>query len=74
MRDWEPGCQDDLGLIAQGAMFKDEQMDKLRPHGRVLLDAKYLVSVLGGLYGRVFPEQALRVIKRELVPLENVNK
>jgi hypothetical protein len=35
----------------------------------VLLDASYLVSVLGGLYGKVNPEQALRVMKRELVPL-----
>jgi hypothetical protein len=34
------------------------------------LDAKYLVSILGGLYGRVYPEQALRVMKRELIPLE----
>jgi hypothetical protein len=36
----------------------------------VLLDAQYLVSILGGLYGRVDPEQALRVMKRELVQLE----
>jgi hypothetical protein len=30
----------------------------------------YLVSILGGLYGRVDPEQVLRVMKRELVRLD----
>jgi hypothetical protein len=39
-------------------------------YGSVLLDAQYLVSVLGGLYGRVNPEQALKIMKRELVPLD----
>ena len=73
MRDREPGYQDDLALIAQGALFNDTQIGILRPHGSVLLDAKYLVSILGGLYGRVNPEQALRVMKRELVPLENIS-
>jgi hypothetical protein len=33
------------------------------------LDASYLVSILGGLYGRLEPERALRVMKRELRPL-----
>jgi hypothetical protein len=42
----------------------------LRPQGQILLDARYLVSILGGLYGRVYPEQALRVMKRELLPLD----
>ena len=70
MRDRERGFADDLGLIAKGALYNSEQMDRLRPQGRVLLDAKYLVSILGGLYGRVYPEQALRVMKRELAPLE----
>jgi len=41
----------------------------LRPNGKVLLDASYLVSILGGLYGRLEPERALRVMKRELRPL-----
>jgi hypothetical protein len=35
----------------------------------VLLDASYLVSILGGLYGRIDPERALRVMRRRLVPL-----
>ena len=30
------------------------------------MDASYLVSILGGLYGRLEPERALRVMKREL--------
>jgi hypothetical protein len=30
------------------------------------------VSILGGLYGRVAPEQALRMMKRELLPLESI--
>jgi hypothetical protein len=69
-RDQEPGYQDDLAIIARGAIYQPEQMNVLRPQGEVLLDAKYLVSILGGLYGRVYPEQALRVMKRELIPLE----
>lgn len=46
-------------------------MHLLRPNGPVYLDARYLVTILGGLYGRVDPEQALRVMKREIVPLPN---
>ena len=51
-------------------LYNSEEMHVLRPRGRVLLDVEYLVSILGGLYGRVYPEQALRVMKRELAPLE----
>ncbi len=69
-RDQEPGYLDDLATIARGALYQPEQMSVLRPQGKVILDAKYLVSVLGGLYGRVYPEQGLRIMKRELVPLE----
>jgi hypothetical protein len=69
-RDQEPGYLDDLAIIARGALYQPEQMSVLRPQGKVILDAKYLVSILGGLYGRVYPEQALRIMKRELVPLE----
>ncbi|NOX62976.1 MAG: hypothetical protein GXP42_13695, partial [Chloroflexi bacterium] len=46
----------------------------LRPNGDVLLDASYLVSVLGGLYGRLEPERALRVMKRELMPLKTAEE
>lgn len=69
-RDQEPGYQEDLALIASGVLHNAEDPYKLRPTGSVLLDARYLVSILGGLYGRVSPEQALRVMKRELVPLD----
>jgi uncharacterized protein (TIGR01319 family) len=69
-RDKEPGYLDDLSVIASGALFNPSHIDILRPQGKILLDAKYLVSILGGLYGRVYPEQALRIMKRELLPLE----
>lgn len=65
-----PGYLDDLALIAQGVIYNPDEPHVLRPNGRVLLDAQYLVSILGGLYGRVDPEQALRVMKRELISLE----
>jgi hypothetical protein len=64
------GYLDDLALIAQGVLYDPNEPHVLRPNGPVLLDAQYLVSILGGLYGRVDPEQALRVMKRELVQLE----
>ncbi|MBI4787822.1 MAG: glutamate mutase L [Chloroflexi bacterium] len=64
-----PGYLDDLALIAQGVLYNPDEPHVLRPNGPVLLDAQYLVSILGGLYGRVDPEQALRVMKRELVSL-----
>lgn len=70
-RDQEPGFKDDLALIASGALYNPEESHILRPTGAaVLLDAQYLVSILGGLYGRVHPEQALRVMKRELIRLD----
>jgi hypothetical protein len=65
-----PGYLDDLALIAQGVLYDPNEPHVLRPNGPVLLDAKYLVSILGGLYGRIDPEQALRVMKRELVKLD----
>jgi uncharacterized protein (TIGR01319 family) len=69
-RDQELGYLEDLSVIANGALFNPKHIDILRPQGNILLDAKYLVSILGGLYGRVYPEQALRIMKRELLPLE----
>jgi len=65
-----PGYLDDLALIAQGVLYNPDEPHALRPKGRILLDAQYLVSILGGLYGRVDPEKALRVMKRELVALD----
>jgi uncharacterized protein (TIGR01319 family) len=69
-RDKEPGYLEDLEVIASGALYDANQIHTLRPKGKILLDAKYLVSILGGLYGRVYPEQALRIMKRELLTLE----
>jgi hypothetical protein len=65
-----PGYLDDLALIAKGVLYSPDEPHTLRPNGRILLDAQYLVSILGGLYGRVDPEQALRVMKRELIALD----
>jgi len=64
------GYLDDLALIAEGVLYDLNEPHVLRPKGNVLMDAQYLVSILGGLYGRVDPEQALRVMKRELLRLE----
>jgi uncharacterized protein (TIGR01319 family) len=69
-RDRKPGYLEDLSLIASGVRYNPGQPEILRPAGQVLLDASYLVSILGGLYGRVNPEQALRVMKRELAVLD----
>jgi hypothetical protein len=62
----------DLSLIAQGALYNPDEPGVLRSKGPVLLDASYLVSILGGMYGRIDPERALRVMHRELVPLDIV--
>ena len=69
-RDQQPGYQEDLALIASGVLYNPEEFHLLRPTGPVLLDGRYMVSILGGLYGKVNPEQALRVMKRNLIPLE----
>ena len=57
-----------------GVLFSENEPHILRPNGPVLLDAQYLVSILGGLYGRVYPDQALRIMKRELVPLGTIER
>lgn len=62
--------RDDLKLIASGALYDPRDEKSLRPNGKVYLDASYLVSVLGGLYGRLDPERALRLMKKHLKPLE----
>lgn len=70
--DWH--LMKDLNPIAQGALYNPDEPGVLRPNGPVLLDASYLVSILGGLYGRIDPERALRVMLRELVPLDIVEQ
>lgn len=65
----EPGYLDDLRLIASGVLYDPNDPHVLRPAGPVVMDASYLVSILGGLYGRLEPERALKVMKRRLLPL-----
>ncbi|UCC63102.1 MAG: glutamate mutase L, partial [Anaerolineae bacterium] len=60
----------DLRLIAAGTQYNAAESWILRPQGPVLLDAAYMISIVGGLYGHIDPERALRMIKRKLVPLE----
>jgi uncharacterized protein (TIGR01319 family) len=60
----------DLRLIAAGTQYDEAESWILRPRGRVLLDARYMVSIVGGLYGYIDPERALRMLNRHLVPLE----
>ncbi len=60
----------DLRLIAAGTQYNEDESWILRPKGQVLLDASYMVSIVGGLYGRIDPKRALRMLKRNLVPLE----
>lgn len=60
----------DLRLIAAGTQYHEEESWILRPQGKVLLDAAYMVSTVGGLYGYIDPRRALRMMKRNLVPLE----
>ena len=69
MKSGAPDLLTDLNLIARGAQYNPKESSMLRPNGPVLLDASYLVSILGGLYGRIDPERALRVMRRELAPL-----
>ncbi len=64
---------DDLKLIASGALYSAGDGKRLRPGGKVLLDASYLVSILGGLYGRLDPERALHLMKQYLKPLQVKN-
>jgi uncharacterized protein (TIGR01319 family) len=59
----------DLRLIAAGTQYNEDESWILRPHGPILLDAAYMVSIVGGLYGSIDPERALRMMKRQLVSL-----
>ncbi|MBC7340077.1 MAG: glutamate mutase L [Firmicutes bacterium] len=68
-RDADPWYLEDLRIIASGALYDPAEPHVLRPQGEVLLDASYLVSIVGGLYGRLDPARALRMMKRHLRPL-----
>ncbi len=60
----------DLRLIAAGTQHNEDESWILRPRGQILLDAAYMVSIVGGLYGYIDPARALRMMKHNLVPLE----
>lgn len=60
----------DLKLIASGALYDPGEPTVLRPNGPVLMDASYLISTVGGLYGRLDPERAIRIMKKNLRTLE----
>ncbi len=61
--------REELKLIASGTQYTSEEEEVLRPNGTVILDAQYLISILGGLYGRLDPERALKIIKKYIKPL-----
>lgn len=63
---------EDLKLITQGALFNEEEYTVLRPNGKVFLDASYLVSTVGGLYGRLDPERSLRILKKNLKNMDEL--
>jgi hypothetical protein len=69
-REGKPEHFEDLRMIARGALFNPGEYTVLRPNGRVFLDAHYLVNTVGGLYGRLDPERALRLLKKYLFPLD----
>jgi uncharacterized protein (TIGR01319 family) len=70
-RSGHPYDYEHLAVIAQGALSNPAEPYALRPTGRVYLDADYLVTVVGGLYGRVDPERALRLMKDHLRELDS---
>ena len=43
-------------------------------NGKVFLDARYIISTIGGLYGRLDPERATRLLKKNLVTLDELGK
>lgn len=68
-KDNQPHHLEDLKVIASGALYNPDEEKILRPRGQVLMDASYLVSIVGGLFGRIDPVRALRIIKKHLRPL-----
>jgi len=61
---------EDIKTIAKGALFNPEEYSILRPNKKVLLDSSYILSTVGGLYGRIDPERAIRILKKNFVPLD----
>jgi hypothetical protein len=61
---------ENIKTITKGALFNPEEYTILRPNKKVLLDASYILSTVGGLYGRLDPERAIRILKKHFKPLE----
>jgi uncharacterized protein (TIGR01319 family) len=61
---------DNIKTIAKGAIFNPEEYTILRPNKKVLLDSSYILSTIGGLYGRIDPERAIRILKKNFKFLE----
>ncbi|MCG2821988.1 MAG: glutamate mutase L, partial [Candidatus Atribacteria bacterium] len=61
---------ENIKTIAKGALFDPKEYTILRSNSKVLLDASYILSTVGGLYGRLDPERAIRILKKHFKPLE----
>ncbi|MEA2021022.1 MAG: glutamate mutase L [Candidatus Caldatribacteriota bacterium] len=61
---------DNIKTIAKGALFDPKEYTVLRSNSKVLLDASYILSTVGGLYGRLDPEKAIRILKKNFKHLE----
>ena len=60
---------ENIKTIAKGALFDPKEYTVLRSNSNVLLDASYILSTVGGLYGRLDPEKAIRILKKNFKPL-----
>ncbi len=63
----------DLEIIAKGVLFNEEEPDILRPDYRnatILADKNYFISIIGGLYGKLDPKRALKIMKNNLKKIE----
>jgi len=61
---------ENLKTIAKGALFNPKEYTILRSNGKALLDASYILSTIGGLYGRLDPEKAIHILKKNFKHLE----
>jgi len=61
---------ENIKTIAKGALFDPKEYTVLRSNSKVLLDASYILSTVGGLYGRLDPEKAIKILKKNFKPLE----
>ena len=61
---------ENIKTIAKGALFDPKEYTVLRSNSNVLLDASYILSTVGGLYGRLDPEKAIKILKKNFKHLE----